>query len=115
MQRDRERRWDKRFKQLIHLFLRGVIQRRKVRASDLRIGDDDHLANVVHIRVPLHFDDAHCFFAALGRERNRHSPCQVLEVFPVIDLWLINKESCPIAVLFARPAGICRSRRRVGV
>jgi hypothetical protein len=58
--------------------------------------------------MSLHFDDAHYFFAALRRQRNRHSPGQLLEIFPVIDLRLINNKSSPIAVLFARPARIGR-------
>src|SRR6266404_6974342 len=115
MQRDRDGRWDKRFKQLFHLFCSSLIQRRKVSARDFGIGDNDDLADVVHVRMSLHFHDAHYVFAALGRKRNRHSPGQLLEIFPIIYLWLINNEAAPIAVLFARPAGVCRPRRRVGV
>jgi hypothetical protein len=58
MQRNLERRWNKAFKQLIHLFLRGIIQRWKVGASDLRIGDDDDFGNVIDVRIPLHFHHA---------------------------------------------------------
>ena len=108
MQGDCDGWWDKVFNQLLHLFRSSRIQRRKVRAGNLRIRDHDDLGKVVHIRISLHFHDAHYFFAALGRERNRHSPTQFLEVFPVIYLGLINNESIPIAVFFAWPARIAR-------
>ena len=90
MQGDRDGRWDKGLKQLLHLFRSGLIQRGKVGACNLWIGNDDDLGNVVHIRAPLHFHHPHDFFAAPGRKRDRHSPAQVLEIFPVIDLRLIN-------------------------
>ena len=108
MQRNREGRWDKRFKRLLHFFRSGLIQRRKVRARNLRIGDDDHLGDVVHVGVSLHFYDADYFFAALRRQRNCHSPGQLLEVFPIIYLGLINYESSAVLVTFARPAWIAR-------
>src|SRR5262245_28191016 len=106
MQRDLERRWNKAFKQLIHLFLCGLVERWKVRARDLRIGDENELGNVVYACISLHFHDADYCFSALRRERNRHSPAQILEVFPVIDLGLINNESRAVLVFFAWPARI---------
>ena len=36
------------------------------------------------------------------------APAQLLEVFPIIHLGLINKEAGPILVTFARPARIAR-------
>src|SRR4029453_14988268 len=52
------------------------------------------------------FHDAERCFSALGRNRNRHSPAQILEIFPVIHLRLINNKSVPVAELFAWPARV---------
>src|SRR5205814_5036988 len=101
-------RWHKCLKQLLHLFLGRLIQRGKIRARDLRIGDDGDLRDVVYVRVPLHCHHAHHCLAALGRKRNRHSPTQVLEVFPIIHLGLIDYEAVSILIAFSRPAWIAR-------
>src|SRR5262249_20916126 len=57
-------------------------------------------------RIPLHFHHAHDGLAALGRKRNRHAPAQILEVFPVIHLRLINNQSRAILVTFSWPTRI---------
>ena len=108
MQGDLERRWNKAFKQLIYLFLGGLVHRWKVRARNLRIADENKFGNVVYACIPLHFHHADGCFSVLGRKRNRHSPTQVLEVFPVIDLRLINNEPCSVLVFFAWPARVAR-------
>ena len=68
MQRNRDGRRDKCFKQLFHLVRSGLVQRGKVRACNLRIGDDRDLGNIVNVRMSFHFHHAHYLFAALGRK-----------------------------------------------
>src|SRR5262245_32014147 len=104
MQGDLERRWNKAFKQLIHLFFRGLVKRWKIRSRNLRIADENELGNVVDGSSSLHFHDADYCFAGLGGKRNRHSPAQILKVFPVIDLRLINDELGSVLIFFAWPA-----------
>src|SRR4030095_3460460 len=111
MQRDLERRWNKTFKQLIHLILGGLFHRWKVRAGNLRIADENKFRNVVYACIPLHFHHADYCFAVLRRERDRHSPAQVLKVLPVIDLGLVNDELGSVAVFLPWPARVARLTR----
>src|SRR4029453_10536720 len=90
----------------LHLFLFGLVQRRKIRARNLRVRNGHELGDVVYSSIPLHFHHADRCFSAFGRKRNRHSPAQVLEVLPVIDLGLINDESRAIAIFFPWPARV---------
>ena len=78
----------------------------KIRACYLRIRDVDELGDVVYPRSSLHFHHAQHRLATLGRNRHCHSPAQILEVLPVIHLWLINDESGPILKTFSWPTRI---------
>ena len=44
----------------------------------------------------------------LARREFRHSPAEILEVLPVINLRLINNEPIPILITFSWPSRIAR-------
>jgi hypothetical protein len=55
--------------------------------------------------------------AARWSERERHTPVKFLKVFPIVDLWLIQKKSVALIGNFPRPPGIflgCGIDRRRG-
>jgi hypothetical protein len=44
-------------------------------------------------------------------ERDGHPPGQIVEILPIIDLWLINEQAITVAHMFARSAWVARAIR----
>src|SRR5262249_41351193 len=77
--------------------------------------DGHQFGDIVYARSPLHFNDTDYFFAALWRQRNSHSPAQILEISPFIDLRMIDDKSGPIAVFLSWPGRIGLAGRSRGL